>query len=76
MKNAIIRDKISIDSGGAICFEMEAAGLMNDFRCVVIRGIASYCDSHKNDEWHAYTAAVAAGAAKEILFYIDPIIGT
>ena len=45
---------------------------MNDFRCVVIRGISDYSDSHKNDEWHAYAAAVAAGLAKEILLYMDP----
>jgi nucleoside phosphorylase len=76
MRDATKRDKISEDSGGTICFEMEAAGLMNDFRCVVIRGISDYCDSHKNDEWHAYAAAVAAGFAKEILSYIDPINGT
>jgi nucleoside phosphorylase len=76
MKHAIERDIISKSSGGAICFEMEAAGLMNDFRCIVIRGISDYSDSHKNDEWHAYAAAVAAGLAKEILSYMDPIDGT
>jgi nucleoside phosphorylase len=76
MKDAMERDKISKDSSGAICFEMEAAGLMNDFRCVVIRGISDYSDSHKNDEWHAYAAAVAAGLAKEILSHMDPTDGT
>lgn len=76
IKHAIDRDKISRDSGGAICFEMEAAGLMNNFRCIVIRGVSDYCDSHKNDEWHAYAAAVAAGFAKEMLLHIDPINGT
>jgi nucleoside phosphorylase len=50
MKNAAVRDKISADSGGVLCFEMEAAGLMHDFQCVVIRGIADYADSHKNDD--------------------------
>jgi nucleoside phosphorylase len=76
MKDATERDKISKDSGGAICFEMEAAGLMNDFRCIVIRGISDYADSHKNDIWHPYAAAAAAGLAKEILSYVDPILGT
>ena len=76
MKDAIERDEISKSSGGAICFEMEAAGLMNDFRCIVIRGISDYSDSHKNDEWNAHAAAVAAGFAKEILLYMDPIDGT
>jgi nucleoside phosphorylase len=76
MKDAAERDKISRDSGGAICFEMEAAGLMNDFRCIVIRGISDYSDSHKNDDWHPYAAAVAAALAKEILLYMDAIDGT
>lgn len=76
MKDATERDKISKESGGAICFEMEAAGLMNDFQCVVIRGISDYSDSHKNDEWHAYAAAAAAGLAKEFLWYLNPIEST
>lgn len=74
-KNAEVRDKISQDAGGALCFEMEAAGLMNDSRCIVIRGISDYADSHKNDDWHAYGAAAAAGCAKELLTYIDPVVG-
>ncbi|KAB8071170.1 nucleoside phosphorylase domain-containing protein [Aspergillus leporis] len=31
-----------------ICFEMEAAGLMDDFSCLVIWGICDYSDSHKH----------------------------
>ncbi|EXJ63384.1 uncharacterized protein A1O5_11433 [Cladophialophora psammophila CBS 110553] len=54
---------------------LEAAGLMHGFQCVVIRGIADYADSHKNDDWHAYAAAVAAGCAKELLTYMTPIVG-
>ncbi|KAH8821891.1 hypothetical protein F5884DRAFT_105145 [Xylogone sp. PMI_703] len=73
IRDAIIRDKISNESGGALCFEMEAAGLMNDFQCLVIRGISDYCDDHKNDDWRHYAAAVAAGFAKEILSYMVPI---
>lgn len=73
-KNAEKRDQIAQDAGGALCFEMEAAGLMNDFRCIVIRGISDYADSHKNDDWHAYGAAVAAGCAKELLTYMDPVM--
>jgi nucleoside phosphorylase len=36
---------------GAICFEREAAGLMNDFPCLVIRGVSDYADTHKNARW-------------------------
>ncbi|RYP21593.1 hypothetical protein DL767_009233 [Monosporascus sp. MG133] len=46
---------------------MEAAGLMNDFPCLVMRGICDYGDSHKNDGWQRYAAAAAAAYAKEFL---------
>ena len=54
-----------------ICFKMEAAGLMNNFACLIIRGICDYADSHKNDDWQRYAALTAAGFAKEFLEYID-----
>ncbi|KAL4984102.1 nucleoside phosphorylase domain-containing protein [Aspergillus falconensis] len=72
IKNAQKRDTLAQGAGGAICFEMEAAGLMNHFQCIVIRGIADYSDSHKNDDWHRYAAAAAAALAKELLTYIGP----
>lgn len=66
MKDAMIRDKFAAMKE-VLCFEMEAAGLMNNFPCLVIRGICDYSDSHKNDEWHGYAAMVAAGYAKDLL---------
>ncbi|KAF5845063.1 hypothetical protein GGP41_001164 [Bipolaris sorokiniana] len=72
MKSAAERDKISQNLGGVLCFEMEAAGLMNSFPCLVIRGISDYSDSHKNDQWHGYAAATAAAYAKELLSRIPP----
>jgi nucleoside phosphorylase len=50
-----------------LCFEMEAAGLMNSFPCLVVRGICDYADSHKNKRWQEYAAATAAAYAKELL---------
>ena len=38
MKSATKRDKLR-NERDIICFEMEAGGLMNDFPCLVIRGI-------------------------------------
>ncbi|CAO2655073.1 Nn.00g118060.m01.CDS01 [Neocucurbitaria sp. VM-36] len=67
MKDATRRDQISKELGGVMCFEMEAAGLMNDFPCLVIRGICDYADSHKNKTWQPYAAATAAACAREIL---------
>ncbi|KAF2232595.1 purine and uridine phosphorylase [Viridothelium virens] len=55
----------------ALCFEMEAAGLMNEFPCIVIRGISDYADSHKNDYWQPYAAATAAAYAKELLLTLN-----
>ncbi|KAL4957112.1 hypothetical protein BDW69DRAFT_180996 [Aspergillus filifer] len=49
---------------------MEAAGLMQDFPCIVIRGICDYSDSHKNKQWQGYAALAAASYAKELLSYV------
>jgi nucleoside phosphorylase len=37
---------------------------------MVIRGISDYCDTHKNDIWHGYAAAVAAAYARQLFFHI------
>ncbi|GAB1196290.1 hypothetical protein APSETT444_005559 [Aspergillus pseudonomiae] len=50
MKDALIRDRLAAEKE-VLCFEMEAAGLMNSFPCLVIRGICDYSDSHKNKQW-------------------------
>lgn len=53
IKDATIRNKLNIDLGGnVLCVEMEAAGLMNNFPCIVIRGICDYADSQ--DKWDNY----------------------
>ncbi|KAK6831974.1 hypothetical protein RU639_002676 [Aspergillus parasiticus] len=60
------------DVGNILCFEMEAAGLLTEYSCIVIRGISDYADSHKNNIWQHYAAATAAACAKELLTYVDP----
>lgn len=73
IKNAVERDRINATlGGGVLCFEMEAAGLMNNFPCLVIRGICDYADSHKNKKWQEHAAAVAAAYAKELLQEVQP----
>ncbi|KAF7557478.1 hypothetical protein G7Z17_g720 [Cylindrodendrum hubeiense] len=69
MKNARIRDKFSAERG-VLCFEMEAAGLMNHFPCLVIRGICDYSDTHKSKEWQGFAAMTAAAYAKDLLLQI------
>jgi hypothetical protein len=74
--NQVIKDAKERDQLGrelnAICVEMEAAGLVNNFPCIVVRGICDYADSHKNDEWQNYAAAAAAAYAKWFLGYVPP----
>ncbi|EXL39096.1 hypothetical protein FOCG_18284 [Fusarium oxysporum f. sp. radicis-lycopersici 26381] len=71
IKDAATRDSLSEDTGHqCLCVEMEAAGLMDQFPCLVIRGICDYADSHKNDRWQRYAAATAAAFAVELLEYV------
>ncbi|UKZ83461.1 hypothetical protein TrVFT333_011270 [Trichoderma virens FT-333] len=67
--NSTIRDKFAAEKG-ILCFEMEAAGIMNQFPCLVIRGICDYADSHRNKEWQGYAAMTAAVYAKDLLSQI------
>jgi hypothetical protein len=71
MENALIRDEL-IAEKDVLCFEMEAAGLMNHFPCLVIRGVCDYADSHKNEEWQGYAAMAAAAYTKDLLCRIVP----
>ncbi|KAK2782125.1 hypothetical protein FQN52_001059 [Onygenales sp. PD_12] len=73
IKDATKRDEVSRDLPGVLCFEMEAAGFLNDHSGVVIRGISDYCDSHKNKIWQPYAAAAAAGFAKAMLSTTPPL---
>lgn len=66
MKDGQTRDRVA-NQRGILCFEMEAAGLMNQHPCLVIRGICDYSDSHKNKEWQGYAALTAAAFAKSLL---------
>ena len=72
MQNAQKRDELSEKYYNAICFEMEAAGLMDDVHCLVIRGISDYADGHKPSTWRHYAAATAAAFARELLQIVRP----
>lgn len=71
MRDGVTRERLQQELN-VLCFEMEAAGLMDDFPCLVIRGICDYADSHKAKRWQPYAAAVAAAYAKELLCTIPP----
>lgn len=69
IKNGETREQLRLKTG-ALCVEMEAAGLMLDFPCIIIRGVCDYADSHKNQEWQGYAALAAASYTKELLAYV------
>jgi nucleoside phosphorylase len=69
IKNGVLRDQLA-EQYGVLCFEMEAAGTLADFPCIVIRGISDYSDSHKNNQWHGYAAAAAAAYARQLFFHM------
>ncbi|KAL2803315.1 hypothetical protein BJX63DRAFT_77013 [Aspergillus granulosus] len=73
MKDAKTRDFIA-QQFDVLCFDMEAAGLMDMIPCLVIRGICDYCDSHKNKQWQGYAALTSAAYTKALL-HIIPVPG-
>ncbi len=71
MRDASIRDKLSMEKD-VLCFEMEAAGLMNQFPFLIVRGICDYSDTHKNKLWQGYAAMTAAAYTRDLLYEIAP----
>ena len=69
VKDPVVRDELTRDIK-ILCVEIKAAGLINNFLCLVIRGICDYADSHKNKRWQPYAAAVASAYMKELLMVI------
>lgn len=70
IRDGVTRDELSSNLGGVLCFEMEAAGMMKSFPCLVIRGICDYADSHKNKEWQPHAASMAAAYTKQLLLLV------
>lgn len=70
IKSAEQRDELYRQFNDIICIETEAAGMINDFPCIIIRGISDYADSHTNVAWQGYAAAAAAAYAKTFLDFL------
>ncbi|KAF3230019.1 hypothetical protein TWF192_007080 [Orbilia oligospora] len=68
-KHGATRDTIGRETG-ALCFEMEVAGLIHSLPCLVVRGICDYSDSHKNKEWQPYVIVAAAAFIKKLLSHV------
>lgn len=65
-RSGLDRDEIAAREG-VIAFEMEGAGVWDNFPCIVIKGVCDYADSHKNKDWQEYAAATAAACMKAFL---------
>ena len=63
MKDATTRDALA-QQYDILCFDVEAAGLVDNFPCLFIKGVCDYADQHKHNTWHGYAAATAAAYAK------------
>ncbi|KAL4778905.1 nucleoside phosphorylase domain-containing protein [Aspergillus varians] len=72
IKDAKTRDSIAQELN-VLCFEMEAAGVIDEIPSLVIRGICDYCDSHKNKQWQGYAAWTAAAYAKSLLSTVPAV---
>lgn len=66
LKSAEHRDVVA-RRDGVLGFEMEGAGVWENFPCVVIKGACDYADSHKSKVWQRYAAATAAACTKAFL---------
>ena len=72
IRDGELRDRIGARCSGALCVEMEAAGVDVNRRCLIIRGISDYADSHKTGVWRSYAAGKAAAFARELLCRLPP----
>ncbi|RWA07116.1 hypothetical protein EKO27_g7979 [Xylaria grammica] len=53
-------------------FDMEGAGVWDNFPCIIIKGACDYADSHKTKLWQPYAAASAASCVKGFLEFWVP----
>lgn len=66
----VVRDLWSKEKG-ILCFETQTPGLVS-LNGLLICGISNYADSHQNDMWQDYAAAVALAYAKDLLQILPP----
>jgi hypothetical protein len=48
VKDSVVRDRLN-EEFEAKCVEIEAVRLIDDFSCLMIRGVCDYANAHKND---------------------------
>jgi len=66
MKSGEDRDRLA-KTDKVTAFEMEGAGVWDQYPTVVIKAACDYADSHKCKEWQPYAASMAAACLKVFL---------
>lgn len=66
MKSAPDRDRIA-NQEKVLGFEMEGAGVWDNFPTIIIKGVCDYADGHKNKQWQRYASVTAAACTKALL---------
>ncbi|OCK90178.1 uncharacterized protein K441DRAFT_580674, partial [Cenococcum geophilum 1.58] len=72
IKNKEQKDKL-YKQLGAYCVKMEAFRLINNFSCLIIRGISNYTNGRKNNKWQYYASLTALAYVKELLLKLSSI---
>ncbi|KAK1984988.1 hypothetical protein LZ30DRAFT_709881 [Colletotrichum cereale] len=67
MRDGLDRDRIAGEND-LVAFEMEGAGVWDEVPCIIIiKAICDYADSHKNDKWQQFAAAIGASTTKAVI---------
>lgn len=70
MKSGLVRDYVSA-ADEITAFEMEGAGIWEQYPTIIIKSACDYADSHKGKNWQSYAAAMAAACLKVFLTQWD-----
>lgn len=64
------KDRDILATKGVVAIEMEGAAVWAQFpKCLIIKGVCDYADSHKKKDFQDYAAATAAAYTKAFLKY-------
>lgn len=80
LRDAVRRDYLA-RRYGVRAVEMEGSGIaaganLHGVGWYMVRGIADYCDVHKDDSWHGYAALAAAAYTRALLEELPSLRGT
>jgi nucleoside phosphorylase len=77
MRDETVRDDLSEEHHGLVAVEMEGTGIAagtaeHEISWFMVRGIADYSASGKNDKWHKYSSYAAAAYLRTLLEQAQP----